>query len=106
MTEEMKALDLDLSNCSVIWENYPNMNGTNFVLDTKEIEGTWRAYAIVKDYDGEEFRIPQTEELSTIKVPPKNNVWLILMIVGIVLLILFLVAILILYIMRKREKVW
>lgn len=105
LTEEMKMLDVELANCAPIYENF-SIHGTNFLLDTREIEGTWQAYAIVKDYDGEEFRLPTTEELSTIKVPPKNYVWLILLIVGIVLFVLFLIAILVLMLMKKREKIW
>lgn len=106
LTQEMKDLDIELANYVVVWENYQNIHGTKFVLDTKEIEGIWQAYCIVKDYDGQEFTIPVTEGLSTIKILPKNWFWLIILILGIVLVLLLVLALAIVFVMKKREKVY
>ncbi len=107
LTNQMKNLDSSLTHNVVLWQSYYKQNGTSFVLDSKEIEGIWTAYCIIKDYDNQEILRVSTTGLSTIKEEQKSSLWLILLLVGISLFVLLVIALVIMFVMkRKEQKVW
>lgn len=108
LTQKMKDLDVKRAGDIVIWEKYDekNMHGTSFLLSTNEIEGIWAADCIIKNAEGDVILNLKINNLSTIKVPPKNYVWLILLIICILILLIFIIAMIFIWRMKKKEKVW
>ena len=107
LTEEMKKFDEKLIGDFVVYDEYPqSIYGPTFKLQTKDIEGIWSAKCIIRNTGGDVILSLQTSNLSTVKVPPKDYVWLILLILGILLLILLIISFIIIRRMKKSEKVW
>ncbi len=97
----------EYGDSDVLWESFPNKNGTNFTFDSNDVEGIWKVEVSIKGKDGEEKMHFEVNDLSTIKVEHASYVWLWFLIVILALILILLIIILILMKRRKKEeKVW
>lgn len=104
-SEKIRNNSIQYANYKAIWQTPPNEPcGNSFVLDTNNIEGTWTAYCIIKDSQGNEKARFSVDNLSTIKKAEPSYVWLIILIVLSVLVIAGIVGLTVFYL--KKQKVW
>ncbi len=85
-----------------IWQTW-EMEGPTFVLDTKNIEGTWTVNCKIFNSDWTEKTTLSTRKLSTIKHKTKSYLWLILGLVFAVIIIATGIGLLI-YKLKNRKK--
>lgn len=107
LDKDTQSSDPNFWNDQLLWEAFPNKNGTNFTFDSNDVEGTWNVQLSIKGKNGEEKLHFEVNDLSTIKTEHKSLVWLWFLIALLVLILLLLIIILILLKRRKKEeKVW
>lgn len=104
LTQKAKDSNINYSNHKTIWQSLDNTNGTNFVFDSNNIEGTWTATCTIFNSDGSEKLNLSVSNLSTIKKEQKSYWWLILLIILICLLVGGTVALIVFR--KKRDKIW
>ncbi len=108
LDEEMQQ-KMEYGNYKLIYTvPLPNekKTGTNFVLDSNNIEGNWNVSLYLEQSDGEAVCIATIENLSTFKAHKALKWWLILLIVLLVLLAIGIVATVVMIVRKKKEKVW
>ena len=88
-----------------IWEALPTemQEGSSFILDTNNIEGTWNVHCTIYNSDWTEKTRLSTGKLSTIKHKEKSYIWLILGIVFGVIIIATTIGLLI-YKNKNKKK--
>ena len=82
LTDKTRQSSPLYANYHVIWTSQmpTSPNGPTFVFDSNDIEGTWTAYCTIKYASTQTERlVVASNELSTLKVPKKSYVWLILL---------------------------
>lgn len=104
LTQKMKDENLNYANHKVVWQTIQNTNGTSFIFDSNDIEGTWTAYCIINNSNGTEKMTLSVNNLSTIKIEKPSYVWLILLIVSLVLVLGGIIGLIVFR--KKRDKVW
>jgi len=86
-----------------IYEALQTTQGTNFIFDSNDIEGTWTAYCTISSDAG--TKTMDLPELSTYKKEQKSYVWLIITIAVAIVVVTTIVAILVVK-FRKHDRVW
>lgn len=86
-----------------IWEALPTemQEGSSFILDTNNIEGTWNVHCTIYNSDWTEKTSLSTGKLSTIKHKEKSYIWLIL---GIVFGVIIIATTIVLLIYKNKNK--
>ena len=104
LTLKQKQENSRYANCRVIWTSIASNYGTHFIFDSNDIEGTWTAYCILKDDDGQQITSFSVDDLSTIKASNRSLTWLwiVLTVVG----AMGLAGGGLLIVLKKRDKVW
>ena len=104
LTLKQKQENTRYANCKVVWNSLESNYGTNFVFDSNDIEGTWTAYCIIKDDDGQQITSYSVDNLSTLKLHKMSLTWLWITLVAVGAMGLAGGGLLI--VLKKRDKVW
>ena len=107
LNKKMKEENMIYANYTALWDSTESVNGTSFLFDSNDVEGTWDVVCIIRNPDGvtEKMRLTLSD-LSTIKAPSPSYLWLILLIIGILIVLAVVISLIVVIKHKKHEKVW
>ena len=88
---------------SALWDSYENRNGNTFYFDSNGIEADFTVTCSIYDSEGN-LKAYNSVDITTIKVNPVSYLWLI--IVGIILTIVIISSIILIFVLKKKEKMY
>lgn len=100
---KMKNSKIAYANYRVVWDSQLDPVGPTFTFDSNNIEGTWTAYCTIYNRDGSERATLLSAELSTLKTPVRNVIWIVLG-VALTLIVAGSLVGLVIYRVKKRKS--